>query len=121
MQEEKLTFNDFLASKHQYDHSKEYVWDALGANEKDVEELRNKMKEIFENKNGSLKSLSERIEKSLELDVPAPWKALGFLRIGRGEVAGKMLHLIENAPDEIPLPLLKHLLCTALITITMGD
>jgi hypothetical protein len=111
----ELKFSDFLNSGHKYDHDKEDVWEALGASEADAELIRVTMTKIFEDKEDKLKSLSQRIEKCLEIDMPAPWKALGFLKIGQGAFKGRLLQLVASAPDEIPTPVLKQLLITAIM------
>lgn len=108
----ELKFSDFLGTSHQYDHTKEDKWEAVGCTESDVEMVREKMLNIFKDPKNT--KISEMVEKALALDIPAPWKALGFMKIGEGAVRGSLLSLIKDAPDEVPGPVLKGLLILAL-------
>ena len=105
----ELMFQDFLGTKHQYDHTKENVWEAVGASVEDVKLLHHKIDSIFHNPN-KIKSLSAAVEEALAIDMPAPWKAIGLMKAGERLFNEKMAHIVESAPNEIPLAVFKMVL-----------
>ena len=102
----ELMFQDFLGTKHQYDHTKENVWEAVGASVEDVKLLHHKIDSIFHKS----KSLSAAVEEALAIDMPAPWKAIGLMKVGERLFSEKIVHIVESAPNEIPLPVFKMVL-----------
>jgi hypothetical protein len=86
----------------------------MNCSPKERDELREKMLGIM--KADDVKSMSMAIEKLLKIDVPAPWKAYGMMKIGEGTLRGHLAHLIHEAPDEVPGPILKQLLMLAIMT-----
>ena len=101
-----LKFSDFTGSEFKYDHTKDNPWESVGASSKEVEELRIKMTDVFKNN----ETVSESVEKILKMDVPAPWKALGLMKIGESVGVGKLMEIIRQAPDSLPLPVLKGII-----------
>lgn len=102
----ELMFQDFLGTKHQYDHTKENLWEAVGASVEDVKLLHHKIDSIFHKS----KSLSAAVEEALAIDMPAPWKAIGLMKVGERLFSEKIVHIVESAPNEIPLPVFKMVL-----------
>ena len=106
-----LTFQDFLGSGHKYNHNATSKWEAVGASIEDVKTLQDKMCASFEKYSGQAISLA--VEECIAIDLPAPLKALGFMQMGKNIFKSELQEIIESAPDEIPVPLLKHLLLLA--------
>ena len=102
----ELTYQDFLGTKHVYDHTKKSVWEAIGASEDDVRLLKKRIEGAFERQG----SMSQAIEECLEIDMPAPWKAIGLMKVGERLFSEKIVHVVESAPNEIPLPVFKMVL-----------
>ena len=102
----ELMFQDFLGTKHQYDHTKENLWEAVGASVEDVKLLHHKIDSIFHKS----KSLSAAVEEALAIDMPAPWKAIGLMKVGERLFSEKIVHVVESAPNEIPLAVFKMVL-----------
>ena len=109
-----LKFSDFIGSGHQYDHKSDDPWKAVGMESNDKEELRKKFIGAFRDTKNE--KISQSIEECLKLDIPAPWKALGFMKIGEGSIKGYMLKVIDEVPEGLPVSLLKDLLKMALIS-----
>ena len=101
-----LKFSDFMGSGHVYDHTKENPWEAIGATNDDCNMVRTKMLDTSK----TVKSFSACIEENLKLDMPAPWKAMGFMKLGEGILKARLLGIVEHIPEGIPVPALKGLL-----------
>ena len=110
----ELTYQDFLGTKHVYDHTKKSVWEAIGASEDDVKLLQKRMKETFEKHSEGKGSMSQAIEECLEIDMPAPWKAVGFMKMGEELFKRQFAQIVASAPDKLPLPIVKMTLLLAL-------
>lgn len=108
----ELKFSDFMSSGHVYKHDSKDTREALGMQESDVKMLCEKMMSEF--KSDTNDRLSKCIEGCLKIDLPAPWKAFGFMKLGEGTIKGHLSEVIKAAPDDLPVPILKGVLLMAL-------
>ena len=109
----ELTYQDFLGTKHVYDHTKKSVWEAIGASEDDFRLLKKRIEGAFE-RHADKGSMSQAIEECLEIDMPAPWKAVGFMKMGEELFKRQFAQIVASAPDKLPLPIVKMTLLLAL-------
>lgn len=110
--ESSLTFKDFETAGHQYDHSKDNIWEAVGASKSDYTLLKDKFENIFKSED----RISKCVESALKVDLPAPYKALAFMKMGEALCITRLIPLVSEAPDDIPAEVLKSVLLMALST-----
>lgn len=98
-----LKFSDFIGSGHMYDHNKESVWEAIGVEDKDSERLRDMVIKI--QKESTDRKISKLIEEMLKMDIPAPWKAMSFIKVGESMLKSHLMNIVKDAPipDEIKM------------------
>ena len=110
-QQSDLKFSDFENSGITFDHSKSNVFEAMGIEEDEQNDLASCMIKAQE----GTKTCTNAIENTLKTDAPMKWKICGLVKVGEKMGILKAIAAIREIPEDTPPQLMKLMLVMTLL------
>jgi hypothetical protein len=93
-----LKFSDFQSAGLKFDHTKDGMLEGMGIGKEEFEDMRRAMTACAST--GS--TLTEKIEATINADVPTKWKIVGLIKLGESASSMRTVEALQEIPDGAP-------------------